>query len=281
MDNGNGGRVAGAGDEWIDRFTRSARDERHVSASTLEAYGLDLAILSRWAAGRGKHLDALSTADLTGYVVERAAEGIQLSTLARHMSSFRRFYAFLVHHGAVALNPAAAVLVPQGLRPGSGLVRAEVVRSLLRAPRGDFVSPASAYRARRDHAIVCMLYGTGLGISDVRLLRWQQIDEHWHVVRVPLRDGAIRSFVLDETLMGILKTLHESAATNGFSPAQGAYCFPTASGLPMTRQALCHVVRKWASECGQEQGVTPSALRQTGRAHQFGRRPSRSAPAVA
>lgn len=273
--------LATDGLEWVALFTQSALKERHVSASTLEAYTLDLAMLSRWAAGLGMDLVELTSADLTRYVVERAAQGIQLSTLARHLSSFRRFYSFLVSRAAIARNPAEAVPVPHALRPPSSLVRDEVVRSLLRAPRRQFPSPAAAYRAQRDHAIVCMLYGTDLGISDVRLLRWKQIDENWNVVRAPLRSGALRSFVLDATLLGYLRALHDAAGANGLNVAQSAYCFPTASGLPMTRQALCHVVRRWATDCGQAQAVTPSAIRQTGRAHQFGRRPPRPAPAQA
>jgi len=262
-----------AGLEWVALFTQSAVRERHVSASTLEAYTLDLAMLSRWAAGRGVDLVELTSADLTGYVVERAAQGIQLSTLARHLSSFRRFYSFLVSRAGIARNPADAVPVPHAARPPSGPVRDDVVRSLLRAPRRQFSSPAMEHRARRDHAIVCMLYGTDLAISDVRLLRWQQIDEHWHVIRAPLRSGALRSFVIDASLLGLLKALHDAAGNDGFDSARSAYCFPTASGLPMTRQALCHAVRRWASECGQ--AITPSAIRRTGRADQSGRHRAR------
>lgn len=268
-----------SGAEWVALFTQSALRERQVSASTLEAYTLDLAMLSRWAAGQERHLLELTTTDLTRYFVERAAQGTQPSTLARHLSSFRRFYSFLASHEAIVVNPAANVLVPQALRQEAGLLRDDVVHSLLRAPRGQFPSPAAAYRAQRDHAIVCMLYGTGLGITDVRLLRWQQIDEHCHVIRVPLRNGALRSHVLDAVLLAVLRTLHEAAAMNGLNPACSAYCFPTASGLPMTRQALCHLVRKWASGCGQDQVVTPSSLRQTGRARQLCQRPLRPAPA--
>ena len=267
--------------EWIALFTQNALTERQVSASTLEAYTLDLAMLSRWAAGQDLGLLTLTTTDLTRYVVERAAQGTQLSTLARHLSSYRRFFSFLVGHGAIRSNPAAAVLVPQALRQASGLVRDDILRVLLQPPRAQFNSTGAAYRAQRDHAIICVLYGTGLGISDVRLLRWEQIDEDWQIVRVPLRNGSLRSVVLDGPVLNALRALHEVVVTHTFVQAHSAYCFPTASGLPMTRQALCHMVRKWASECGEDQVVTPSALRQTGLAHQLTRRPSRRVPAVA
>jgi integrase/recombinase XerD len=244
-----------------------------VSASTLEAYTVDLALLSRWAAGPERDLLDLSAADLTRYVAERAGQGTQYSTLARHLSSFRRFYEFLVGQGVVALNPATVVSVPQALRNRSTGVGDDVVRALLKPPPEPFATPVSAFRARRDHAIVCMLYGTGLGISDVRLLREEQVDTDRSVVRVPFRSGALRSFALDPTLLAALAALHQARALAGSDLAESNYCFPTSSGLPMTRQALCHAVRKWALERGQAGAVTPSALRQAGLARHFRRRP--------
>ena len=267
------------GREWIALFTESVRRER-VSASTLEAYSLDLAMLARWATSRGQHLRALSTVDLTRYVAERVGKGTQLSTLGRHRSSFRRFYAFLLTHGSIAINPAVALRLPQAPGIRSRRVRDEVLRVLLQSPpRRPHMSRISAYRVQRDHAVVCMLYGTELGISDVRLLRWHQIDEHRNILRAPVRNGALRTFNLDPTLLASLAAVREGWASAGFEHAESSYCFPTASGLPMSRQALRLLVQRWAKERGQSETVTPSALRQTGRARQSG--PRRPATAVA
>lgn len=255
--------------EWAGLFIQNARAARQVSASTLEAYTLDLAMASRWAEQQQRALVGLTTADLTRYVVERARQGTLPSTIARQLSSLRRFYSFMVSQGGMAVNPAAAVILAKAVRQRPTLVGDAVVRSLLQPPGRKPSSPVSAYRSHRDHAIVCMLYGTSLGISDVRLLRWQQIDGDRQVARVPTRNSEIRTVPLDATLIAALRSLRDFAAAAGFSP-ESPFCFPTASGSPMTRQALCHLVRKWASERGQEQVVTPSALRRTGRARQFG-----------
>ena len=237
-------------------------------------------MLARWATSRGQDLLALSTADLTRYVAERVGQGTQLSTLARHRSSFRRFYAFLIRHGSIVVNPAVALWLPQAPGIRSRQVRDEVLRVLLQSPPcRPQLSRTSAYRVQRDHAVVCMLYGTELGISDVRLLRWQQIDEHRNRVRAPERNGDLRTYDLDPTLVASLTAVREGWASAGFEHAESSYCFPTASGLPMSRQALRLVVQRWAKERGQSETVTPSALRQTGRARQPG--PRRGATAVA
>ncbi|MEO7386999.1 MAG: site-specific integrase [Gammaproteobacteria bacterium] len=262
---------AHSGSDWIALFTQGAARDRRVSANTLDAYARDLASLSRWAADQERDLLEFATADLARYVLDRTAQGRQPSTLARHLSTFRRFYAFLVSRGVMAVNPGATVVAPQDRRLASGLVQDEVLRSVLRPTGRQFVSPAAAYRAERDRTMVWMLYSTRLGISDVRLLTWGQVDEHRAIVRAPLRTGAVRSYGLDTTLLAALRTLRQAGDRAGFVPGDRAYCFATASGLPMTRQALCHLVRKWATDCGQAEPVTPSALRHTGEVHHAGR----------
>jgi site-specific recombinase XerD len=267
------------GVHWAARFTQRVLAEQRVSASTLAAYTMDTAMVSRWAARQQLDLPWLTTADLNRYVTERLLEGTNRSTLARHIYSCRCFYAFLVQEGVIGTNPAVSVVVPRVLRQAASLVPDDVLRAVLRAPVRQLSSPLATYRARRDHAIVCTLYGTGLGISDVRLLCWQQIDEPGAAIRVPLAGRKVRSFGLDNVLLSVLKSLRHVMAETDLDPADCAYCFPTTSGLPMTRQGLCQVVRKWAAECGRSEIVTPSALRKTGLTHASERRRLRPAPA--
>lgn len=270
-------REANAGLLWAERFTQRLVEEQRVSASTLEAYTLDMTMVSRWAAGQERDLLWLTAADLARYVTDRLEQGTQRSTVARHISSCRRFYAFLLQEGIIATNPAAAVAAPPVLRPAPALVTNDALRVLLRPPVRQFPTPMAEYRGRRDHALVCTLYGTSLGISNVRLLRWPQIDELREVIRLPLPKGKVRNFALDTRLLPVLKSLRRCVATIEVDPAQDSYCFPTSSGLPMTRQAMSRVVRKWAQDCGRSELVTPSALRQAGRAHVANRRALRPA----
>lgn len=238
--------------QWMARFAQQMRDERRVRAGTLEAYTCDIAMLARWAVREQSSLLNLAGADLARYLRERLEQGTRASTLERQLSGWRRFYAFLVNQGALVASPAAVVRGLRVTRHEPRQVPDEVLGILLRPDFGRDASSVAAYRARRNHAIVWTLYATGLGVSDVRLLRWPQIDEK----------------LLDARGLAVFKALRDFTAMAG--PVQGTsgWCFPTASGLPMSRQALCHVVRKWARDCGSAEVVTPSMLRQSGRAQQ-------------
>lgn len=252
--------------DWAALFVQDAREERRLSARTIEAYAIDLGLASRWATDQHMDLAGLTTADLRRFFVERAREGVLPSTIARHLSSFRGFYSFLHRHGVITTNPAMAVAAPRVARRQPSLLGVDIMASLLQPP-GHRRSEFSAYRARRDHAIVCMLYGTNLGVSQVRLLRWQQVDTDRQVIWIAPVNAVQRSPGLDDTLLPVLTSLREFVSKAGLDWTESPYCFPTTSGLPMTRQALCYAVRKWGSEHGEDLCLTPSLLRRTGRAH--------------
>lgn len=261
-----------ASSPWVARFAQRMREEHRVRASTLEAYTCDIALLSRWAVKEQISLLRLTGADLARYLSERLDRGTRVSTLDRQLSSWRRFYAFLVSQGALAASPVATVRGPRVIRQEPRQVPDELLSKLLQPASARDASSGSAYRAHRDHAIVWTLYASGLGVSDVRLLRWPQVDESSLVIDVPHGDGPALSVVLDAQGREVFRALRGSAAAAGPEQGTTSYCFPTASGLPMSRQALCHVVRKWAENCGSAVVVTPSMLRQTGRAHHAQRR---------
>lgn len=238
-------------------FVEHAARIRQVSASTLEAYSLDMAAVFRWA--YANHLDplALSTAELVRYVSDRQADGLKASTLARQISSCRRFFGFLIERGDLSANPASNVYVPMAPPTRRPPLAEATLKGLFQLTNQPGRTPHEQFRQLRDHVMLGLLAQTSLGVSDVRLLRWSEVSLPDRVVRVRRRDGTWRSVLLGREVHGALAQLQKLRS--------GTYCFPGVSGLPLTRQALCHVVRKWAKDSGAGQALTPSALRQSGR----------------
>lgn len=261
-------------------FIQHVQERYRVAVPTIEAYTLDLTMLARWAFGQHKGLGDLGADDLVRYLDERQKQGIRPATLARHLSSYRRFYSFLVDQGVVSVSPVARVEGMRVLRRAQQLLSDPAIALLMQSPVQDSDHAGADYRAQRDHAIVCMLFGTRLPVSAIRQLRWEQLDVQRRIVSVFLRNGSLRVSPLDDALLAALAALRSRIAITGFARLDTPFCFPTAAGRPMTRQALGHVIQRRAQACGVREPVTPSAIRQAGLAQQAGRRslPSRYQP---
>ncbi len=142
--------------------------ERRASAHTIAAYGRDLACFLDFLTGHLGEMPGLSTldrlrpADFRAYLAYRAAR-VERASIARGLSVVRGFVRFLERRG-LASSPALAVLrapklphsVPKALTVADAA-------EMIDAPAG---LVASVWQARRDVAVLTLLYGCGLRISE-------------------------------------------------------------------------------------------------------------------
>jgi len=93
----------------IVRFLDAVWMERGLSPNTLAAYRADLTALARWLRQRGTALDRTSRSDLLAFIAWRVETGARPRSTARQLSSFRRFFRYLVREGAVKEDPTAQI----------------------------------------------------------------------------------------------------------------------------------------------------------------------------
>ena len=247
----------------LGRFSAHVRVSRPISSGTVEAYMLDVTTLGKWAAANDKSVIDLSAAELSQYAKERLASGASPATVSRHLSSYRQFYAYLVSAGAVERNPTDGLRRPKLGPRRRRLLSDDVIEAVLQPSVLRPWSSAAEYRAERDHTIVCLLCGTSLPISSIRLLQWRQIDWSWGVIKCSTRQQGERRYVLSAALLEALGALRKHAEAT-LVDSDPKYCFTTATELPMTRQGFCQRIRKWGADIGLDEPLTPSALRRTG-----------------
>jgi integrase/recombinase XerC len=177
----------------IDRFLEHLEEERGYSPHTLRAYRGDLqSFLSFLAVEflareedrvRPQEVDPLA---VRSYLAHLSRSGISRRSQARRLSAVRSLFRFACREGLMTKNPAAAVpsprqthSLPRHLRPGE-------VETLLEAADGD------APLERRDLAILELLYASGLRISELARLDWQDIDLESRTLRVMGKGGKER-----------------------------------------------------------------------------------------
>jgi integrase/recombinase XerD len=141
---------------------------------TVEAYRRDLAALAAWLDGP---IDGVSTEQLEHYLAELRAAGLAPTTIARRVAAVRSFFRHQLLLGARTDNPAAELNLPRRSRTLPRTLSAAEAERLIEAANG------TTPRALRDRALVELLYGAGLRVSEAVGLHRSSVDLEARLVR--------------------------------------------------------------------------------------------------
>lgn len=239
----------------IDAFLDALWLERGASEHTLAAYRRDLEAWATRLAEAGGELLAPHQALLPTWLDERRAAGYQLRSNARLLSSLRGFYRWALAEGRIERDPLAEVRLPR-VRPGlpGTLDEAEVER-LLAAP--DLATDLGV----RDRAMLEVLYGCGLRVSELVTLSVDAVNLRQGVVRVRGKGDKDRLVPLGEEavhwLTRYLRTARGALMQDVTRPA----LFPGRGDNCMTRQTFWHRIKAHARTAGITRPLSPHTLR--------------------
>ena len=159
---------------------------RGMGEKTRRAYGVDLAQLAEWAAGRDLAPHDLSHRELRHFAGVVSERGAMKSTVARKLAAIRTFYRHLVERGELQANPAELVSSPKKDAYLPKVLKQDDVAELLeRIPGG---TPLDL----RDRAILELAYAAGLRAEELVNLDLDSLDADSEEVRVEGKGGRTR-----------------------------------------------------------------------------------------
>jgi integrase/recombinase XerD len=237
----------------IDQFIDALWVEQGLSQNTLSAYASDLKIFANWLAGKG--LLDVDTAQLSKFLANRFHDGIGSRSSARLLSSLRRFYGYYLRENQISIDPTALIEAPQIGRPLPSSLSEHDVELLLNAPETSHVLGS------RDKTMLEMLYATGLRVSELVNLKFEQISFRQGVVRITGKGNKERLVPVGEEAMGWLESYMEQARKTLLGSTQCDYLFVTARKDAMTRQAFWHIIKRYAKKAGISKTLSPHTLR--------------------
>ncbi|HEY6453235.1 MAG TPA: site-specific tyrosine recombinase XerD [Steroidobacteraceae bacterium] len=242
-------------DPFITRFLDAVWMERGLSSNTLAAYRADLVALSRWLAGRDVTLPKTGRADLMDFIAARVHGGARPRSTARQLSSFRRFFRYLIREALIAEDPTAQIAMPKiGRSLPRSLSEAEV-EALLGAPA--VADPLG----HRDRTMLEVLYATGLRVSELVHLKLGQVNMNQGVIRVLGKGNRERLIPLGEEAVRWLKAFIDGARADILLDRSTDFLFPTRRGDRMTRQAFWHIIKRYARKASVDRDLSPHTLR--------------------
>jgi integrase/recombinase XerD len=242
-------------DPAVNRFLDAVWMERGLSANTLAAYRADLTALARWLTERRVSIVRTSRQDLQNFIAWRVHAGARPRSTARQLSSFRRFFRYLMREGLICEDPTAQIAMPKIGRSLPKSLTEEEVESLLAAP------VVRDPLGNRDRTMLEVLYATGLRVSELVNLRYEQINLNQGVIRILGKGNRERLIPLgDEAVRWLTEFVH-GARDEILLERQTDYLFPTRRGDRMTRQAFWHIIKRYARKAGIAKGLSPHTLR--------------------
>jgi len=245
----------------IGDFTRHLAGERGFSENTVRSYCSDLAALTVFAETRGvTEVGGITLELLRDWLWQSSTDGLAKSTLARRGATARAFSAWLARTGTSVVDVAARLRSP---RPDQHLPRV-LSRSQMDGIFGALAAAAATgdVVALRDHAIVELLYGAALRVSEVAGLDLTDIDLERQTVRV-LGKGSKQRVVP----FGIPARRAVIAYLEKRPPVPTQAMFLNTRGTRVATRSIYEVVARMLNELPGSGPAGPHALRHTAATH--------------
>lgn len=257
-------------DTWISTFLAAQAADLGAARNTLLAYGRDLKDFASFAAHHKRPLETLTRDDVEAYLLRCEAEGLSKATRARRLSAIRQLYRFAHDEGWCATNPALRITGPGAAQRLPATLSEQDVTRILDAARG---YGRHADDRLRNHALVELLYATGMRVSELVTLPVAAVrgDPRMILVRgkgdkermVPLSPPARKAIAAWLAARDAADDLARARRKPPMPPLQARHLFPGpgAEGH-LTRQHFYLLIKQIAAAGGVDpDSVTPHTLR--------------------
>ena len=274
----------------IHRYLEHLEADRNLSPHTVRAYEGDLLrfldflardFLARPAEEvRPEEVDGLA---VRSFLAALHGQGLERRSQARALSAVRSLLRFACSEGTLAANPAQGVptprlpkTLPRHLRPGEVEALIEAPTAATDPPPGSAAAPLAAALARRDRAVLELLYAAGLRVGELVGLDWGSIDLPARVLRVLGKGGkermvpfgrpaaaALQHWLLDwEGVRAVLPT-----SAGGPGGVRDEPVFLNHRGGRLSDRSVRRIIDRWVEQTALARGVHPHTLRHTFATH--------------
>ena len=161
----------------IEAFANHLALERHLAATTVEAYGRDLTQLAAFLRRTHRGLRGAQLDDLRRFLAQLTTLGYARASIARRVGAIHTFYRWAVANREVERDPAALLGRPKVVSRLPTVLRAGEAAALVEAPAApQEADDLDLALALRDRAILELMYGSGLRVSEVAGLTLARVD---------------------------------------------------------------------------------------------------------
>lgn len=249
----------------VEQFLNDLAIQKRASPHTIAAYRRDLARLTALAADVAPA--TLRTPQLRRGLMQLHAQELAPRSIARTLSAWRSYYAWLARRGAIALNPADGLRAPKRPRSLPKALGIDQAAALLDAPVArPATGPANDPLRIRDAAMFELLYSSGLRLSELVSLDWPGgLDLGGGEVTVTGKRQKTRTVPVGDQACSALEAW--LALRPQFAPDDQRALFTGRNGTRLTPRQVQSRLAQWAQRQGAGVHVHPHMLRHSFASH--------------
>jgi integrase/recombinase XerD len=226
-----------------------------LSEQTIASYRSDLHLFTRWLESQQSLLLKVDLELLQNYLSYRHQQAFSSRSTARLLSSLRRFYRYAIEQNLITQDPTAKIVSPKLSKPLPHSLSESDVEKLLAVPSVD--EPIQS----RDKAMLELMYASGLRISELISLEFNQVSINQGVVRVVGKGNKERLVPFGDQALEALQAYLKTSRGLLLGTKACDYLFVSKRAQKMTRQTFWYRVKFYAKQAGITQPLSPHTLR--------------------
>ena len=245
----------------INRYEIYLKNERKMSANTVQAYLRDIRHFADFVSGRGiGDVSDASNAEVVAYLMNLKTAGRSRSTVNRKLASIRIYFDFLQKEGLVKTNPADDIKSPKIEKREIEFLSIEEIERLMSLPD-------RTQKGMRDRAILELLYATGIRASEIIQMKTGDVNLRMGFIKCDGQHSKARIIPMGRLCRKAMEDYMLSIRDKMLRGREHDALFVNYMGEPMTRQGLWKVMKEYGEMAGLAISLTPQIIRNSFAVH--------------
>jgi integrase/recombinase XerD len=251
-------------ESYLKGFKAYLKLERSLSDHSVTAYLGDVEKLIQYFAAIGQEikLNSITIAQLNAFITWLNELGMLANTQARVISGIKAFFNYLMLENLVTNNPSALLAAPKLTRKLPDTLNIHEINSLIAA------IDASSPEGMRNKAIIEVLYGCGLRVTELVSLRISNLHAHIEFIKVIGKGNKERLVPIGMIALKLLEIyLKEIRVHINLKKGNEDFIFLNRRGTKLSRISVFNIVKDLAAKAGLQKNISPHTFRHSFATH--------------
>jgi len=248
----------------VAKFVEYLSLERGLSLNTVSAYKRDILQFFSFLEKNKRSLSSVDLKFLSNYLITLKENDFSSSTILRKTASIKTFFKFLINEGIISLNPASFLKPSRKKTKLPSFLNYDEIKTLIETP------DTTNLLGLRDRALLELLYGTGIRVSEVINIKLEAINLDVGYIKVLGKRDKERIIPLGRVAVEYIKMYLEKRKSfflKGKEENNFLFLFLNWRGIPLTRQAIWKIIKKYGLISGIRKKLFPHILRHSFATH--------------